>query len=268
MANHPKFCNHVFRDSNRCVYCGWQPFCGHRKLSHSGCCAPDPNHALPGHELPPGVQPIEAQASAEQGDSTKPEASAEAWELAWEREYPGDAAYFNSTNAQPFRMIRERWRFQRGYEEGRASRDEEVERLRGEIARLREITTEEEPEKPGELDRLNPFKRGWVDNPAPAEQPANFIHGVRYYLGMLEDGDSWWHSLGHIESLCKDFQSAVDERAGKASEPSVTDEQLAKDISALTQYIGAEEGDDAPWRHDAQASLDRITAALAGRGVR
>jgi hypothetical protein len=149
---------------------------------------------------------------------------------------------------------------------GRASRDEEVERLRGEIARLREITTEEEPEKPGELDRLNPYKRGWVDNPAPAEQPANFIHGIRYYLGMLEDGDDWSHSLGHIESLCKDFRAVTDARAGKAQVPAVTDEQLAKDIAVLRRYYptGNAASGELPW----EQSLARITAAFAGRGVR
>lgn len=46
----------------------------------------------------------------------KDEQQKEAWEVAWEREYPGDSAHFNSTNAAPFRMVRERWRFQRGYE--------------------------------------------------------------------------------------------------------------------------------------------------------
>lgn len=58
--NHTKFCHHKFIDSKRCLRCGWKPFCGHKKLSHAGCCQPDPNHSLPGHELPAGVAPITA----------------------------------------------------------------------------------------------------------------------------------------------------------------------------------------------------------------
>ena len=54
--------------------------------------------------------------------SKQVEVTREPWEVAWEREYPGDAAHFNSTSAQPFRMIRERWRFQRGYEVGAEAR--------------------------------------------------------------------------------------------------------------------------------------------------
>lgn len=79
-------------------------------------------------------------------------------------------------------------------------RDRRIAELEAEKIRHAEICTDGEEETPAtELDRLNPYKRGWVDNPTPTEQPARFIHGVRYYLGMLEDGDSWDHSLGHIE---------------------------------------------------------------------
>ena len=139
-----------------------------------------------------------------------------------------------------------------------------------ELGRLREICTDEEPEKPGELDRLNPYKRGWVENPAPKEQPANFIHGVRYYLGMLEDGDSWPHPLGHIESLCREFQVAIDARAGRTQVATVTDAQLAADIESLrhviklaVQFAPVSTFADLSWE-----MLDRITAALAERGGR
>jgi len=104
------------------------------------------------------------------------------------------------------------------------------------LERLREICTAEEPEKPGELDRLNPYKRGWIENPTPTEQPARFLHGVRYYLGMLEDGDSWGHSLGHIEELCREFQAAADARVGKVRLP-LTSEQLTADMNFLWSFV-------------------------------
>lgn len=97
-----------------------------------------------------------------------------------------------------------------------------IERLEAALARLevlRELNTEEEPEKPGELDRLNPYKRRWVENPLPTEPAARFAHGVRYYLGMLEDGDQWWHSLGHIESCCKEFGEAIESHRAGAVAP-------------------------------------------------
>lgn len=70
-------------------------------------------------------------------------------------------------------------------------------------------------EAPTELLRLNPYARHDFEDKPPEDPAGKFIHGVRYYAGMLEDGDSWWHSLGHIESLCRDFDDAISERAGK-----------------------------------------------------
>jgi hypothetical protein len=173
--------------------------------------------------------------------------------------------------AQNALHMAEQYRASDGSNPVRDGLQQRIDRLEKELQtldRLREICTEEEPEKPGELDRLNPYKRGWVDNPAPAEQPANFIHGVRYYLGMLEDGDSWWHSLGHIESLCRDFQTAIDARAGKAPEPAVTDEQLAKDLDTVRETVNRPINMAEVYDLDAIHALARITATLAGRGVR
>ncbi len=75
-----------------------------------------------------------------------------------------------------------------------------------------EICSGADNDTPAELDRLNPFARSYKNNPTPTEPAARFIHGLRYYAGMLEEGDQWWHSLGHIESLCKEFQAAIDAR--------------------------------------------------------
>lgn len=83
-----------------------------------------------------------------------------------------------------------------------------------------EICSGDDNDTPTELDRLNPYARSYKDNnPLPTEPAAAFIHGIRYYAGMLEDGDSWEHSLGHIESLCKDFAEAIAKRR-KATEVS------------------------------------------------
>ena len=89
-----------------------------------------------------------------------------------------------------------------------AWRDQAIAALTAEVALRELITDDPEVDKPTELDRLNPYKRGWVDNPTPAEQPASFIHGVRYYLGMLEDGESWDHSLGHIQKWFSEEQQS------------------------------------------------------------
>ena len=78
---------------------------------------------------------------------------------------------------------------------------------------------QDDNDTPTELDRLNPFARHWKRQERPTTQPEEFIHGIRYYAGMLEDGDSWWHSLGHVESLCRDFQTAIDARRKPASDP-------------------------------------------------
>lgn len=71
-------------------------------------------------------------------------------------------------------------------------------------------------EAPLELLRLNPYLRHDRDNKPPTEQPAAFIWGVRYYLGMLEDDGDWSHELGHIQELCKEFDAAISERSAKA----------------------------------------------------
>ena len=124
--------------------------------------------------------------------------------------------------------------------------------------RIREICTEEEPEKPGELDGLNPYKRGSVDNPTPTEQPARFLHGVRYYLGMLEDGDSWGHSLGHIEELCRELQAAINALAGRATEPPDYDELRA----ALAYLWGFVERSQHREHFEAANAHNRIALAL------
>lgn len=70
-------------------------------------------------------------------------------------------------------------------------------------------------EAPLELLRLNPFARHDIENKPPTDPARAFIFGIRYYAGMLEDGDSWGHSLGHIQECCKEFAVATAERAGR-----------------------------------------------------
>lgn len=92
-------------------------------------------------------------------------------------------------------------------------------------------------EAPLELLRLNPFARHDIENKPPTDPAGAFIFGIRYYAGMLEDGDDWWHSLGHIESLCRDFQNAIDDRAGKPRRFPVTDDALdAPDGAIVNGY--------------------------------
>lgn len=92
-------------------------------------------------------------------------------------------------------------------------------------------------EAPLELLRLNPFARHDIENKPPTDPAGAFIFGIRYYAGMLEDGDSWGHSLGHIESLCRDFQNAIDDRAGKPRRFPVTDDALdAPDGAIVNGY--------------------------------
>lgn len=88
----------------------------------------------------------------------------------------------------------------------------------------------DEHENPNEADRLNPYKRSWIKQELPTGPLASFLHGIRYYAGMLEDDDNWSHGLGHIEELCVEFDKAIHERAGKPYLP--RDERLRADLQS------------------------------------
>lgn len=94
----------------------------------------------------------------------------------------------------------------------------ERDELKAQWAKHEEICSGWEEDPPNEVDRLNPYKRGWIVNESnrPTEPRALFLFGIRYYAGMLEDDDdNPSHSLGHIEECCVNFDKFLHERAGK-----------------------------------------------------
>lgn len=235
-----------------CVYCGHEypagtPAAGCDVATLTGHIATCERHPMRALEVE--VQRLQREAA----ECFK--ATIETREEAWNRYISSKRANMPDTERDTFAFAYtaggEGWR-------GRAKDAEQrLVEANTELDRLREICTEEEPEKPGELDRLNPYKRGWIENPTPAEQPANFIHGVRYYLGMLEDGDDWGHPLGHIESLCTEFQAAIDARAGKAP-AAATDADLREALAYLWAFVEQASGT----RFEAANAHNAIAAAL------
>jgi hypothetical protein len=163
---------------------------------------------------------------------------------------------------------------------GRASRDEEVERLRRELADWGLIRDE-----PVVIGRLAVIK---------AAKPKRMVSVGRFPITPVEATDSRLAECSRChdyvpktDGLCHkciqsgpEYPAGLDRRGltdvvgqplvepiprgnecvGEALGHTITDEQLAKDIAVLRRYY--------PTGNAASESLARITAALAGRGVR
>jgi len=114
----------------------------------------------------------------------------------------------------------------------------QVDALTKQIAAHEEICSGNDDDPPNEVDRLNPYKHSWKKQDVPTEPLAEFLHGIRYYAGMLEDDDNWSHGLGHIEELCVDFDKAIHDRMGKPYLP--RDERLRADLQSWFDAAQAE----------------------------
>lgn len=172
-----------------------------------------------------------ADAEARGAARTPPaELDADKREAAWARYVATKHATLRDTERDTFAFA---------YEAGVSELTAEVERLRAEVA------------------RLNPYAAMHDGTPPPSEQPSKFISGVRYYLGMLEDAGNWPHELGHIEELCAEFQTAIDERAGKAP-PLDAVAGLLDDVSHARTTVGH-------FNQTGKEALDRIEAYLRSK---